>query len=81
MNSLINETIINIYMHYHLHIISLAFINNHEDHKPYEHQDFYMETEWLGRKPRKLHYLTLSGLNTGWGNNPLQFIYEDQRLL
>ena len=57
MNSLINETIINIYMHYHLHIISLAFINNHENHKPYEHQDFYVETQWLGRKPRKLHYL------------------------
>ena len=40
MNSLINETIINIYLHYHLHIISLAFMNNHENHKPYEHEDF-----------------------------------------
>lgn len=24
---------------------------------------------------------TLPGLNTGWGNNPLQFTYGEQRLL
>ena len=34
-----------------------------------------METQWLGRKPRKLSLTSefpLPGLNTGWGNQPLR---------
>ena len=72
ITSLINETIIN--MHYHLHIISLAFINNHENHKPYKHQDFLCGNRVTGKKTTKAFTnfrFPLPGLNTGWGNQPL----------
>ena len=41
---------------YLLYIAYMNIININESNiKPYEHQDFYVETQWLGRKPRKLH--------------------------
>ena len=87
-HSFIIEIVINIYLSYTPYIyIYLLYIFTHYKQKwikPYGHQDFYVETQWLGRKPRKLHYLqkfTLPGLNTGWGNNPLQFAWGEQRLL
>ena len=61
MNSLINETVINIYyIHYHLHIIIYLLHIINKMNQPSNHMDtkiFYVETQWLGRKPRKLHYL------------------------
>ena len=75
-HNFINETVINIYLSYTSYIyIYLLYIFTHYKQKlikPYGHQDFYVETQWLGRKPRKLHDLqnllcqdsTLAGATT-----------------
>ena len=57
----------------------MNIINKNESRiKPYEHKNFYVETQWLGRKPQKLHYLqkftlpdsTLAGATTPYNLLP-----------
>ena len=78
MNSLINETVINIYyIHYHLHII-------HKMNQTIWTPRFLRGNPVIGEKTTKVSLtseFTSLGLNTGRGNNPLQFTYGEQRLL
>ena len=51
--------------------------------KPYEHQNFYVETQWLGRKPQKLHYLQnlLCQIQPWLGKQPLTIYFIGEHRL
>ena len=78
ITNLINEIVINIYyIHYHLHII-------HKNNQTIWTPRFLRGNPVIGEETTKASLtseFTLPGLNTGRGNNPLQFTCGEQRLL
>ena len=87
ITNLINETFINIYyIHYYLHIIIYLLHIINKMNQPSNH----MDTKILGGNPvtrektteaSLTSEFTSPGLNTGRGNNPLQFTCREQRLI
>jgi hypothetical protein len=79
ITNLINETVINIYyIHYHLHIIIYLLHIINKMNQTSNHMDtkiFLRGNPVTGEKTTEASLtskFTSPGLNTGWGNNPLQ---------
>ena len=84
-HNFINETVINIYLSYTSYIyIYLLYIFTHYKQKwikPYGHQDFYVETQWLGENHGSFTNFRIyfAGIKYWLGQQPLTIYLKENK--